>query len=213
MFSNRSDWKAVKATLFSVALATVASTAIGRNVRGDRPRRPVGGHVERDDAAAAPDFERLGDQVRVHRLDVADEKFRTRVGQRVVHPGRNIDHQTIGVDSLRNRLAADQRLMGGLDIELRGADEVGNPQLAENGGPRRRNPPLGLEISDVHMTSPSCCRRRFQPARRRTGRKGAPAVLSHTVNYLVWFSFLARARYRANRATTNATAQSAADEL
>src|SRR6185437_9864829 len=106
------------------------------------------------------DLERLGDKVLVHRLDVADKELGARIGHGMVDASRDVDHQALGTDSLRDRLAADQGLMRGGDVELRGADEVGEPKLAENRGPRRRKPALGIEISDNHMTSPCWCRLR-----------------------------------------------------
>ena len=125
-----------------------------RDVRRHRSRRPIGGHIKRDDAAAAPDFQRFGDQVRVHRLDIANEKFGTRIRQRMVNASRNVDDQAIGEDSLGDGLAANQSLMRRGNVEHRGTDQIGNSKLPKHRGAPRRNASLDLEIADIHVTSP-----------------------------------------------------------
>src|ERR1700722_1391937 len=125
-----------------------------RDVRRHRSRGPIGRHIKRDDAAAAPDLQRLGDQVWVHSLDIADEKFGARIRQRVVDASGNVDHKAIGIDSLWNGLAANQRLMRDLNIEHRGIDQIGDSKLPKHGGAPRANAPLDLEIADIHLASP-----------------------------------------------------------
>ena len=44
------------------------------------------------------------------------------VGQRVVHPGRHIDHEAVGEDALGDRLATNERFMRDGNVERRRAD-------------------------------------------------------------------------------------------
>ena len=85
----------------------------------------------------AADLERLGDQFGFIALILRMKNSELEFGQRVVDPGRHVDDQAVGEDPLRHRLAAHQRFMGGGDVELGRGDQIGNPELAKNGGPRR----------------------------------------------------------------------------
>jgi hypothetical protein len=50
----------------------------------------------------------------------------------VIYARGNIDHEPIGGDPLRDRLAANKGLMRGGDVEHPGVDEIRNPQLPKN---------------------------------------------------------------------------------
>ena len=140
--------------MLSLALAIVASTATGE----------MSVATVRDVQLAAMNSEMMpqpapissvlailfGSIALILRMKNSELEF----GQRVVDPGRHVDHQAVGVDPLRHRLPAHERFMGVGDIELGRGDKLGNPELAQNGGPRRPDPPL-VEVSDTHLTSPS----------------------------------------------------------
>ena len=77
-----------------------------RDVGCDGARRPIGRDEERNDAAARADLERLVDQLRIHRLDVANEELGARIRQRVIDARRDVDDQAVGLDPLREPPAA-----------------------------------------------------------------------------------------------------------
>ena len=94
----------------------------------------------------------------------------------MVDPRRDVNDEAVGADSLRYGLAAHERFVSRGDVELRRAHQIGDPELAQNGG-ARLNPALDVEVLDIHVV------RLFQlsaqelagPAKAR-GRNDAAAV-------------------------------------
>ena len=154
--------------MFSLALAIVASTATGE--------MSVATVLDVQFAAMKsemipqpPRFRAFWRSARVHRLDIANEKFGTRVGQRMVDPRRDVNDQAVGANSLRNGLAAHERFVSRGDVELRRAHQIGDAELAKNGGPRL-NPALDVEVLDIHVVRLFSCRRKSLPDRpKRAG--------------------------------------------
>ncbi len=69
-------------------------------------------------------------------------------GQRVIDPRRHVDDEPVGVDSLRDRLAAHQRRMGRGDVELGRVHQTRHAKLAKDGLPRAH------PIFNIHGVSP-----------------------------------------------------------
>ena len=57
-------------------------------------------------------------------------------GKRVIDPGRDVDHQTVGQNALGHGLTADEGVVSGGDVEYRCVDQIGQAQLAKHGLPR-----------------------------------------------------------------------------
>ena len=54
----------------------------------------------------------------------------------MIDTSRHIDDQAVGMDSLRDRLAADKRLMRRLDVETLRIHQIGQAELSQDGQTR-----------------------------------------------------------------------------